>query len=532
MNMKRNFIKVLKKIPSVVVLALVGCMVMGNPRVVEAGVGQITGVVMQILEDLGITSGGAYTAPSSITDGSATGDLAYWDGDSWEPIPGGEVQYDGTSLTIDHTATENDDHAFEIDVDAAGFGDVKALDVVYVTGATASGEEEEAVLINIDESSATGGTISAMEVLATDFGAADNVYGLLHGVGVSPLLHQSGTFGDADNVDDNGSDETTALSGGGGGSVSVFEADHEYMIIGDAAEFYEIEFNVATAASGSGIAPTFEFSTGVGTWTAFSPADGTNGMKNTGVIAWLDGDISTWATGAGSEYLIRVTRTRNTLSTAPILDQVSIAAPTEFSWDASGNVSVNNVLPTGYIELDQIADPGPPSLNTQMRIWMESGDSFAFADTSNTRYLTPTGTAIRFGTTAGGRDCIISGSYFSPSLGSDLEDNTAVAASPNALQLSESGKTFTNIGATAENHHNLPSLDSVNDTSTVYTFIVSDADGMQINAQGNDTISIGGSTSGAAGDISTTTTGSVVTLKAISATEWVAISSTGTWVVN
>jgi hypothetical protein len=39
------------------------------------------------------------------------------------------------TLDVIHTAAATDDHALEIDADAAGFGDVKAVDIVYITGA-------------------------------------------------------------------------------------------------------------------------------------------------------------------------------------------------------------------------------------------------------------------------------------------------------------------------------------------------------------------------------------------------------------
>ena len=67
-----------------------------------------------------------------------------------------------------HTSTEADDHALEIDVDAAGYGDVKALDIFYDTGAISGGEDEGVILINIDESDATGGDVFALEILATE----------------------------------------------------------------------------------------------------------------------------------------------------------------------------------------------------------------------------------------------------------------------------------------------------------------------------------------------------------------------------
>ena len=96
-------------------------------------------------------------------------------------------------FTIDHTATSADDHALEIDVDAAGFGDVKAIEIEYVTGALAAGSEEGIILINIDENDATGGTIHAVEVLATSTGSA-TVQALKVGVGIAVIDQGSGTF--------------------------------------------------------------------------------------------------------------------------------------------------------------------------------------------------------------------------------------------------------------------------------------------------------------------------------------------------
>ena len=110
----------------------------------------------------------------------------------------------------------------------------------------------------------------------------------------------------------------------------------------------------------------------------------------------------------------------------------------------------------------------------------------------------------------------------------DVEANTAVAASPNAIVAAESRRLFTNEGATAENHHDLPS--AVKDLE--YTFVVQDVDGMQINAATGDTIRLAGLVSIAAGLIESVTIGSSVTLVAINATEWIATSIVGVWDVE
>ncbi len=246
------------------------------------------------------------------------------------------------SMELVHLAAESDDHALEIDCDAAGFGDVKALDIAYVTGAIGAGFEEEAILINIDETLSTGGEVFGIEVLSTAEGSA-NIFGAKLGVGVNPILQNSGTFGNADTILVLAVDQRIPLSSGGAGNITTFVADTDTVTIGDAAQFAEIEFIVDTGASGAGIKPTFEFSTGVGTWTVFAPSDGTNGLRNTGIVDWDIADIPGWLTGAGTKFLIRITRTRNTVNTVPILDLVQIGGTSVFSWNKTGDVVINSL---------------------------------------------------------------------------------------------------------------------------------------------------------------------------------------------
>jgi len=245
------------------------------------------------------------------------------------------------TLDIDHTATISDDHALEIDVNADGNADVKGIDIVYVTGAQPANTEETAILVNIDESSAVGGEVAGFEVLTTTEGGG-NVYGYIAGVGVNPLAHLSGTFGNVNSALVNAVDRTTEFNTSGS-NVTLFVADNDTVTIGGGGtKFEEIEFILATPASNN-IQPTFEYSTGVGTWASFSPTDGTNGFQNNGVIAWLDNDIPSWAVGTGAEYLIRITRTRNNLPTSPVEDLVQISAATEYSWDKNADVNINSL---------------------------------------------------------------------------------------------------------------------------------------------------------------------------------------------
>ena len=50
-----------------------------------------------------------------------------------------------------------------------------------------------------------------------------------------------------------------------------------------------------------------------------------------------------WATGLAGEFLIRITRTRNSLTTAPIEDLVQIAAGSLYEWTDAGDAHVRTL---------------------------------------------------------------------------------------------------------------------------------------------------------------------------------------------
>ncbi len=258
---------------------------------------------------------------------------------------GTEIMTVGNKGAVDvfHTAATANEHALEIDTDAAGFGDVISLDLVYDTGPLSTGEDEAVILISLNESDAGGGDVAAIEVLSTEGSA--NVFALEVGAVVHPIEHLSGTFANMDVALVNAVDRLTEFitsDPGGVNNVEIFSALNDTVTIGDANLFEEIEFLLETTASGAGIKPVFEFSAAGSTWTAFSPTDGTNGMRNTGVIAWLDSDIPAWVKH-GSEYRIRITRTRTNLTTPPKEDKVQIAAVTIYGWDKNADLIVNDI---------------------------------------------------------------------------------------------------------------------------------------------------------------------------------------------
>jgi len=324
----------------------------------DAGDDFTIGTTMFVVEgDSGAVTIGALTAGSVVFSG-ASGLISqdntnlFWDdtldrlgigiNTGMDPNPGLTVVGD---VDISHTAASAGEHAIDLDIDAAGFGGVNAIEMNYMTGALAAGDDESALLINVNQQTATGGTVYGTEVLATAGSAT--VYGLAAGVGVAPVRQATGSFGNMDYA-------RFTTSGGGevdcltaftslGTDVTLFTALNDYVIIGDAGQFTELEFLLATDASGVGIKPTFAFSTGGSGFTPFVPSDGTRGMRNSGVIAWLLSAISgTWATNTSGYYEIKITRTATSLTTPPIEDLVQIAIVTEYSWSAAGAISAKN----------------------------------------------------------------------------------------------------------------------------------------------------------------------------------------------
>lgn len=249
------------------------------------------------------------------------------------------IGHDG-AVDIFHTAAAGGEHGLELIVDAAGSGNIHALDIVLTTGAIGAGDDEEAILVNIDESAAGGGNVVALEVLATE-GSAD-VHAVEAGVLVGPVLQLSGTFMDMDVALVKAVDRLTEFITSGN-NIVFFVADTDTITIGDAGQFFEIEFLLDTVAS-KDVKPTFEYSKAGGLWEPFFPADGTNGMQNTGVIAWEADDVASpaWVVHAGN-YRIRITRTKGGSITSPIEDKVQIAAVTVFEWDKSGDVTINSL---------------------------------------------------------------------------------------------------------------------------------------------------------------------------------------------
>lgn len=103
---------------------------------------------------------------------------------------------------------------------------------------------------------------------------------------------------------------------------------------------------------------------------------------------------------------------------------------------------------------------------------------------------------------------------------------------PTTLTASQSGSIITNTSATGAVAVTLPTLTATAQIGVTYTFLVDAAQQITITAGASDTIQVAAATSSAAGTAYSSTSGDVLTIVAISTSEWVAVYGVGTWTTN
>lgn len=244
--------------------------------------------------------------------------------------------------------------ALTINVDANGQVNTHAVVVNMTATGIGAGETITNYDVNIDSANSTGGIVRGYEMSIT--GAGSIVAHLLHAdPGVVPLTHFSGTFGNMDECTMTGLGDILASCTDTATDATLFADDNDELVIGDAVRFSQISIDLDTFAGGAGIAPTFEFSTGSDTWTAFTPTDETQGMRQSGVINWALSDISSWATGTSTRYFIRITRTRDNIPTVPIENLIQISVTNVYAWDALGNINMNALNASSTLLVDGLS---------------------------------------------------------------------------------------------------------------------------------------------------------------------------------
>jgi len=288
-----------------------------------------------LVERMAIDAAGKILWPSTVV-------LDFGAGDVTLTHSTGNLALDG-SYSVNETLTANAQSAVQIDIDSSTYVDGRAITINHVTDEVYAGENETSMLVNIDETAALAGEIYGLQVMRTGEQSSTDISALKVNSKINPLLHTSGSDANASNILNVAVDVTAALASGGAGGITAFAADNDTFTIGyTTTEFSEIVVIITTPASAP-IEATWEHSTGVGTWNAFVPTDGTNGFQNTGTISFNNLDLAGAAVGAGGYFMIRITRTANTLATAPVLNEIQVVLPTYLSWKKDGAITAKSV---------------------------------------------------------------------------------------------------------------------------------------------------------------------------------------------
>lgn len=214
-------------------------------------------------------------------------------------------------------------------------------------------------LVLIDSTGSTGGVSSGINVQLVGSGGAD-VAAVLAGTGTFPVVTLTGALPAGPEqgwIEETGpayTDTTTAF-GSDATDVTIFAANNDYIYVGNATTYFEIQVLLDTVSSVN-VTPIFEFSTGAG-WTAFSPNDGTAGFTRNGNISFDKDELISagWAArsvNGVSKYYIRIQRTRTVIGTAPIEDTILLADGAINQWDPDGNLTIQQILTQGSAHND------------------------------------------------------------------------------------------------------------------------------------------------------------------------------------
>jgi len=249
-----------------------------------------------------------------------------------------------------------------LETDALGYNNVDTITLKHSTGALASGEIQYAMRVTMDDSLCTtsGAEIAAIKYVRS--GGVAFADAVRIGTGFTHAMHVDGsvssnpgygytfvptTFAVVDHVNSGGAGDDSFINDAV--NTQMFTADNSGILIGSDATFSIIEYVQQVAGSAS-ITPTWEYSTGDGTWAALAVSDTTTGMRFTGKVwfnpppAWATSAHAGNAGGGGAitdAYYIRITRTANALATPPTEKHFKIwtgASLTESVWRGDGTI--------------------------------------------------------------------------------------------------------------------------------------------------------------------------------------------------
>lgn len=114
-------------------------------------------------------------------------------------------------------------------------------------------------------------------------------------------------------------------------NVTFYSVDSSYIVVGNEIQFTKIDVEFNTFAS-TDVGLVFEYLDDTGTWITFAATDGTTGFTVDGEISWDYSDVPNWEaqtlSGVARKYWIRISRTTDTVATAPIVDLFRINTAT------------------------------------------------------------------------------------------------------------------------------------------------------------------------------------------------------------
>lgn len=110
-------------------------------------------------------------------------------------------------------------------------------------------------------------------------------------------------------------------------TVTVFENQYDYIVLGNDIPFTAIDITLNTIASHD-CSLTFEYLDGNGYWVMFSPTDNTSGLTASGSVTWDFTDVGNWqpndVNDVEQKFWIRIRRTAVTVTTLPIMEQIDV----------------------------------------------------------------------------------------------------------------------------------------------------------------------------------------------------------------
>jgi len=292
---------------------------------------------------------------------------------------------EGTNLTeFDLDAGVDTATTLELLTEVNGYADCRALRAISYTGNLTGGTRFANVVSTVDVSGGVGSTsddkvsgfsstILGISDIETDAFVArpghTTAFKVLGTSTVDPDYGYDVTSGVVTDRVTGTPQDGTAFLESSTSDVTLFSSNSDYILIGSDSIFEIINVELTTPSS-KGIKSLFEYSTGSGTWSTFTPEDITDNFKQNGAITWDSSTLTGWAKGDEAEaaaditsaYYIKITRqSGGAIPTLPVENYFTISESRAADMLIRGD---------GIVQLPYIA--AAPSNLVNGMMWMES----------------------------------------------------------------------------------------------------------------------------------------------------------------